>query len=378
VAVAVLPTGEYYAPDPGLSIPNPFCVNLIARRGLAESPSLGKIGGMAPDPAGPGRRGSGVEAPIIGTGEAAMDLFAEIDRLRRERRAVILAHYYQDPDIQDVADYVGDSLGLSQAAAATDAEVIVFAGVHFMAETAKLLCPDKTVLLPDLDAGCSLADGCPADAFAAFLARYPGHKVISYINCSAATKAQSDVICTSSNAVKIVASFPPEQPLVFAPDRFLGDWVSRQLGRELVLWPGSCEVHETFSERRLIELKVSHPEAVVAAHPECPPAVLQHADHVGSTTSILDFARKSAAKQIIVVTEPGILHRMQLENPDKELIPVPGADESCNCNECPYMKKNTLEKLYLCLRDGTPEITLDPALAARARVPIARMLELSR
>ncbi len=307
-----------------------------------------------------------------------MDLFAEIDRLRRERRAVILAHYYQDPDIQDVADYVGDSLGLSQAAAATDAEVIVFAGVHFMAETAKLLCPDKTVLLPDLDAGCSLADGCPADAFAAFLARYPGHKVISYINCSAATKAQSDVICTSSNAVKIVASFPPEQPLVFAPDRFLGDWVSRQLGRELVLWPGSCEVHETFSERRLIELKVSHPEAVVAAHPECPPAVLQHADHVGSTTSILDFARKSAAKQIIVVTEPGILHRMQLENPDKELIPVPGADESCNCNECPYMKKNTLEKLYLCLRDGTPEITLDPALAARARVPIARMLELSR
>ncbi len=313
-----------------------------------------------------------------GKGPGGADLFAEIDRLRRERRAVILAHYYQEPDIQDAADYVGDSLGLSQAAAGTDAEVIVFAGVHFMAETAKLLCPDKTVLLPDLEAGCSLADGCPADAFAAFLARHPGHKVVSYINCSAATKALSDVICTSSNAVKVVASFPPDQPLVFAPDRFLGDWVARRLGRELVLWPGSCEVHETFSERRLVELKVAHPGAVVAAHPECPPAVLQHADYVGSTTGILDYARQAAAREIIVVTEPGILHRMRRENPDKELIPVPGADESCSCNECPYMRKNTLEKLYLCLRDGTPEIRLDPALAERARAPIARMLELSR
>ena len=313
-----------------------------------------------------------------GKGPGGADLFAEIDRLRRERRAVILAHYYQEPDIQDVADYVGDSLGLSQAAAGTDAEVIVFAGVHFMAETAKLLCPDKTVLLPDLEAGCSLADGCPADAFAAFLARHPGHKVVSYINCSAATKALSDVICTSSNAVKVVASFPPDQPLVFAPDRFLGGWVARRLGRELVLWPGSCEVHETFSERRLVELKVAHPGAVVAAHPECPPAVLQHADYVGSTTGILDYARQATAREIIVVTEPGILHRMRRENPDKELIPVPGADESCSCNECPYMRKNTLEKLYLCLRDGTPEIRLDPALAERARAPIARMLELSR
>lgn len=315
------------------------------------------------------------------TGEglpAGADLFAEIDRLRRERRAVILAHYYQEPDIQDVADFVGDSLGLSQTAAATDAEVIVFAGVHFMAETAKLLCPDKKVLLPDLDAGCSLADGCPADAFGAFLARFPGHKVISYINCSAATKAMSDVICTSSNALRIVASFPKDQPLVFAPDRFLGDWVARQLGRELVLWNGSCEVHETFSERRLVELKVANPDAVVVAHPECPPAVLQHADYIGSTTGILDFARQAPARRIIVVTEPGILHRMQRENPDKELIPVPGADESCSCNECPYMKKNTLEKLYLCLRDGTPEITLDAAIAERARAPIARMLELSR
>ncbi len=316
--------------------------------------------------------------PSPGGGPAGTDLHREIDRLRQERRAVILAHYYQEPEIQDVADYVGDSLGLSQAAAATDADVIVFAGVHFMAETAKLLCPQKTVLLPDLDAGCSLADGCPADAFAAFIGRHPGHKVISYINCSAATKALSDVICTSSNALKIVASFPHDQPLVFAPDRFLGDWVARQLGRDLVLWPGSCEVHETFSERRLVELKVAHPEAVVAAHPECPPAVLQHADYIGSTTGILEFARRTPARQVIVVTEPGILHRMQRENPGKELIPVPGADESCSCNECPYMKKNTLEKLYRCLRDGTPEITLDAALADRARAPIERMLELSR
>lgn len=319
-----------------------------------------------------------MEYPSPGRVPAGIDLFTEIDRLRRERRAVILAHYYQEPDIQDVADYVGDSLGLSQAAAATDAEVIVFAGVHFMAETAKLLSPGKTVLLPDLDAGCSLADGCPADAFAAFLARYPGHKVISYINCSAATKALSDVICTSSNALKVVASFPADQPLVFAPDRFLGDWVSRKLGRPLVLWQGSCEVHETFSERRLVELKAQHPAAVVAAHPECPPAVLQHADYIGSTTGILDFARTAPQQEIIVVTEPGILHRMRRESPDKLLIPVPGADESCSCNECPYMRKNTLEKLYLCLRDGWPEITLDPSLAARARAPIARMLELSR
>lgn len=317
-------------------------------------------------------------SPTPGIVPAGTDLFAEIDRLRRERRAVILAHYYQEPDIQDVADFVGDSLGLSQAAAATDAEVIVFAGVHFMAETAKLLCPGKTVLLPDLEAGCSLADGCPADEFAAFLGRYPGHKVVSYINCSAATKALSDVICTSSNALRIVGSFPPDQPLVFAPDRFLGDWVARKLGRELVLWQGSCEVHETFSERRLVELKATHPDAVVAAHPECPPAVLQHADYVGSTTGILEFAKTTPAARVIVVTEPGILHRMQRENPGKELIPVPGADESCSCNECPYMRKNTLEKLYLCLRDGTPEVTLDPALAERARAPIARMLELSR
>ncbi|MFH2053820.1 MAG: quinolinate synthase NadA [bacterium] len=310
--------------------------------------------------------------------DPGLDLFAEIDALRRRLNAVILAHYYQEPDIQDVADHVGDSLALAQRAAETEADVIVFAGVHFMAETAKILNPHKQVLLPDLEAGCSLADGCPPDEFAAFLARHPGHKVVSYINCSAATKAMSDVICTSGNALKIVASFPADQPLIFAPDRFLGGWVAKQLGRDLVLWPGSCEVHEVFSEKRLVELKVAHPDAVVAAHPECPEGVLQHADHVGSTASILAYARKTSSRQIIVVTEPGILHQMRKENPDKELIPAPGADESCNCNECPYMKLNTLEKLYLCMRDRTPEIVVDPATAAKALVPINRMLELSR
>ena len=310
--------------------------------------------------------------------EPGLDLFAGIDRLRREMNAVILAHYYQEPDIQDVADFIGDSLALAQHAAETRADVIVFAGVHFMAETAKILNPDKLVLLPDLTAGCSLADGCPPDEFARFLAGYPDHKVISYINCSAATKAMSDVICTSSNALKIVQSFPADQPLVFAPDRFLGDWVRRTLGRDMVLWPGSCEVHEMFSEKRLVELKLAHPDAVTAAHPECPEGVLQHADFIGSTTAILKFAGTTPAREIIVVTEAGILHQMAKDNPDKILIPAPGADESCSCNECPYMKKNTLEKLYLCLRDRTPEIVVDPVVSARALVPINRMLELSR
>ncbi len=306
-----------------------------------------------------------------------LDPVAEIQRLRRELNAVILAHYYQVPEIQDLADFVGDSLALSQRAAEVEADVIVFAGVHFMAETAKILNPDKQVLLPDLAAGCSLADGCPPDEFAKFLARYPGHKVISYINCSAATKAQSDLICTSGNALKMVQSFPESQPLVFAPDQFLGAWVGRQLGRDLVLWNGSCEVHEDFSEDAIVQLRVEHPDAVVAAHPECPERVLQHADHVGSTTSILKYARETEAQKVIVATEAGILHQMQKENPDKELIPAPGMDETCNCNECPYMKLNTLEKLYLCMRDRTPEIVVDPAEAERALVPIRRMLELS-
>ncbi len=304
------------------------------------------------------------------------DLPAAIDQLRRERNAVILAHYYQTGDIQDVADFVGDSLQLSRQAAATDADVIVFAGVHFMAETAKILNPDKQVLVPDLEAGCSLADGCPADEFAAFLERHPGHAVVSYINCSAETKALSDIICTSSNAVRVVASLPPDQPVVFAPDQHLGRWVSQQLGRELVLWPGSCEVHEQFSERKLVELKTLHPDAVVIAHPECTEALLQHADHVGSTSAILRFARETPVREIIVLTEPGILHQMQKENPDKTLYTVPGADESCNCNECPYMKLNTMEKLYLCLRDGAPEVTVPEEIRVRALRPIERMLAL--
>ncbi len=306
------------------------------------------------------------------------DLIAEINKLRKDMNAVILAHFYQEPEIQDIADVVGDSLALSQRAAETDAEVIVFAGVHFMAETAKILNPHKQVLLPDLEAGCSLADGYPPDEFREFISMHPGHKVISYINCSAETKAMSDMICTSGNAVRIVESFPPDQPLVFAPDRYLGAWVNKTLDRDMVLWPGSCEVHETFSEKKLVELKALHPEALVAAHPECPEAVLQHADHVGSTANILSFARETTAPQIIVVTESGILHQMQKENPGKQLIPVPGADETCNCNECPYMKKNTLEKLYLCMRDRTPEIVVDLDLAAKALAPINRMLDLSR
>ncbi|HPF35551.1 MAG TPA: quinolinate synthase NadA [Candidatus Krumholzibacteria bacterium] len=315
--------------------------------------------------------------PVTAPVSPDLDLFAEIDRLRREMNAVILAHYYQEADVQDVADHVGDSLALSQAAARADADVIVFAGVHFMAETAKILNPDTPVLLPDLNAGCSLADGCPPEAFAEFLKGYPDHTVISYINCSAHTKAMSDLICTSGNALRIVASVPEDRPIVFAPDRHLGRWVSQQLGREMVLWDGSCEVHEQFSEKKLVEIQALHPQAVVAAHPECTDAVLQHADHIGSTAALLKFARETDASEIIVVTEPGILHQMRRESPGKSFLTVPGADESCSCNECPYMKLNTLEKLYLCMRDRTPEVVLDRALGEKARVPIERMLELS-
>ncbi len=305
-------------------------------------------------------------------------LAAEVTRLEQELDAVILAHFYQEPAIQDLADHVGDSLYLAQKAAATDAEVIVFAGVHFMAETAKILNPDKPVLVPDLTAGCSLADGCPPDEFAAFRAQYPDHAVVTYINCSAATKAQSDIICTSSNAVKVVESFPPEQPLIFAPDRFLGRWVAEQTGRELVLWHGSCEVHEVFSAIRLEELREEHPDAVVAAHPECPGVILDQADHVGSTSSILAYARRTPAREIIVVTEPGILHQMQKENPDKVLIPAPGADETCACNLCPHMRKNTPAKLLACMRHRRPEVVVDPEVAVRALVPLQRMLDLGR
>lgn len=306
------------------------------------------------------------------------DLFAAIQDLKREMNAVILAHYYQDPDIQDIADYLGDSLGLSQQAAETDAEVIVFAGVHFMAETAKILNPDKLVLLPDLDAGCSLADSCPPDAFAEFKAAHPDHLVVSYINCTAEIKAMSDIICTSSNAVKIVQSIPEDQPIIFAPDRNLGRYVMEQTGRDLVLWQGSCIVHETFSEKKIVQLQVEHPEAEVIAHPECEPAVLNHAQYIGSTTALLKYAQQSDRTSFIVATEPGIIHQMQKAAPEKTFIPAPPANSTCACNECPHMRLNTLEKLYLCMKNRTPEITMPKHIQARALRPIQRMLELSR
>jgi len=305
-----------------------------------------------------------------------LDLFDEIARLKKERNAVLLAHYYQEPDIQDVADYIGDSLGLSQEAAKTPADVIVFAGVHFMAETAKILNPTKRVVLPDLEAGCSLAEGCPADAFAAFKARHPGHAVISYINCSAAVKALSDVICTSSNAEKIVRSIPAEQPILFAPDKNLGAWLIKKIGRPMVLWQGTCVVHETFSERKLVQLKIEHPDALVLAHPECEEAVLRHADVIASTTGLLKAAIASSHKTLIVATESGILHQMEKACPDKTFVPAP-PEANCACNECPFMRRNTLEKVYLALRDLEPEITLPEDLRVAALRPIQRMLELS-
>src|SRR5438874_12413774 len=303
-------------------------------------------------------------------------LLREIDRLRRELDAVILAHYYQDAEIQDIADFVGDSLELSQAAAKTPAKVIVFCGVHFMAETAKILNPDKQVLLPDLDAGCSLSDRCPPDQFAAWLEQYPGHKVVSYINCSAGVKALSDVICTSSNAEKVVASFPEGTPIVFAPDRHLGAWVKKKTGRDLVLWPGFCIVHEQFTDRQLNKLKARHPQAKVIAHPECEEGVLEMADFVGSTRALVEYVKSSPAKSFIVATEVGVLHLMQKERPDAELIPAPPSS-GCNCAICPYMRLNSLEKIYLCMRDRSPEITVPEEVRVRALQPVQRMLALS-
>ena len=311
--------------------------------------------------------------PEVPHGEA---LLHEIERLRRSLNAVILAHYYQDEEIQDLADFVGDSLQLSQQAAQTQAKVIVFCGVHFMAETAKILNPDKQVLLPDLDAGCSLADRTPAPQFAEWLKQYPDHKVVSYINCSAAVKALSDVICTSSNAVRIVESFPREQKLIFAPDRHLGAWVQKQTGRELVLWPGFCIVHEQFTQRQMEKLKARHREAKLIAHPECDESVLALADYVGSTRGLLDYVRASPAKEFIVATEVGILHQMQQARPDAQLIPAPPSS-GCNCAICPYMRLNSLEKLYLCMRDRAPELTLAEDLRLRALAPVQRMLALS-
>jgi quinolinate synthase len=299
--------------------------------------------------------------------------------LKRERNAVILAHYYQESEIQDLADHVGDSLQLAQAAKKTTADVIAFCGVHFMAETAKILNPDRIVVVPDMEAGCSLADGCPAPAFKQFLAKHPDHVVVSYINCSADVKALSDIICTSSNAVGIVKSLPRDQKIVFAPDKHLGRFVAKQAERpDLVLWQGTCIVHETFSEKKLLELVVRHPDAHVIAHPECEDTILRHAQFIGSTSALIAYAKKSPAKKFIVATEAGILHKMAQEAPGKELIPAPPEDESCACNMCPHMRRNTLEKLYLCLRDLQPQIHLDEPTRLRALQPIERMLELSK
>ena len=307
----------------------------------------------------------------------AADLPGAIAALKHQRKAVILAHYYQDPEIQDVADFIGDSLELSRKAAATDAEVIVFCGVHFMAETAKILSPQKTVLLPDLEAGCSLADDCPAETFAAFRAAHPDHIAVSYINCSAAVKAHSDLICTSSNAVDLVRQLPADRPILFAPDQNLGRWVQRQSGRELTLWPGSCIVHETFSEQALLQLKLEHPGAEVLAHPECQQHLLDLADFIGSTSKLLHRAETSPADSFIVLTEPGILHQMGKAVPHKAFYAVPGAD-GCSCNACPYMRLNTLDKVWRCLESMAPAIELDESLRLRALAPIQKMLEMSR
>jgi quinolinate synthase len=307
---------------------------------------------------------------------ATLDLDDEIRRLKRERNAILLAHYYQESEIQDLADFIGDSLQLAQEARRAQADVILFAGVHFMAETAKILNPDRIVLVPDMLAGCTLADGCPADKFAAWRARHPDAVAVSYINCSAAVKAQSDVICTSSNAVRIVESMPKDQPVLFAPDKNLGRYVQKQTGRELILWQSTCIVHETFSLHKIVALQVEHPAARVIAHPECEQPVLDLADFIGSTAALIKYVSQSDAQEFIVVTESGILHEMGKRAPGKTLIPGPPQNE-CACNECPYMRLNTPEKVYLALRDLAPRLEMDPELRERARRPIERMLELS-
>jgi quinolinate synthase len=323
--------------------------------------------------------------PIAGrahpkTIDPTLDLEAEIQRLKASRNAVVLAHYYQDDEIQDVADFIGDSLQLAQAAETTKADVICFAGVHFMAETAKILNPDRVVVVPDMEAGCSLASGAPAERVAAWKARHPGAVLVSYINCSAAVKAISDYIVTSSNAEKIVAHVTtahPGAPILFAPDKNLGGYLSKKLGVKMELWPGTCIVHDTFSERKLIGLRERHPGALVLAHPECDDVILRMADFVGSTTGILNFAVKSERREFIVVTEPGILHQMKKSAPDKTFIPAP-PEANCACNECPHMKKNTMEKVYLALRDLEPRLEMDPVLMRAARAPIDKMLALSK
>ena len=306
-----------------------------------------------------------------------LDLRAEIDRLRKERNAVILAHYYQKPEIQDLADFVGDSLDLSRKARATDADVIAFCGVRFMAETAKILSPEKIVVLPDMDAGCSLEDSCPPEQFAAFRAAHPDHIALTYINCSTEVKALSDVIVTSSSAEKILSQIPPEQKIIFGPDKNLGGYLARKTGREMLLWPGVCIVHEAFSETELLKLQIEHPGAPVAAHPECPPYILDHADYVGSTSGILAFADTMPGDTLIVATEPHIIHQMQKAAPLKNFIGAPGADGNCNCNICPYMALNTLEKLYIALRDLEPRIEIEEGLRLQAKKSLDAMLAMA-
>jgi len=309
--------------------------------------------------------------------DPTLDLVAEINRLKKEKNAVILAHYYQDSEIQDVADYIGDSLGLSQQAAATDADIIVFAGVHFMAETAKMLSPSKKVLLPDLKAGCSLADSCPPSLFRAFKEKHPDHLVVSYINCTAELKTLTDICCTSTNAVQIIESIPADQPIIFAPDKNLGAYLEKKTGRKMLLWNGACMVHEIFSLEKIVKLRQRHPNAKFIAHPECEEPILEMADYIGSTTGLLNFTIRDSATEFIVATESGILHQMQLKSPHKTFIPAP-PDNQCACNDCPHMKRNTLEKLWLCMQYELPEITLPDWVIREGVASINRMLEISK
>ncbi len=308
--------------------------------------------------------------------DPTLDLFEEIERLKREKNAIVLAHYYQESDIQDIADYIGDSLGLSQEAAKTDADIIVFAGVHFMAETAKMLSPQKKVLLPDLKAGCSLADSCPPPLFRKFKEKYPGHVVVSYINCTAELKTLTDICCTSSNAVHIIESIPEDQPIIFAPDINLGRYLQKKTGREMVLWNGTCMVHEIFSGEKITQLLQRHPGAKLIAHPECEEHILKNADFIGSTTKLLNYTKESDSREFIVATEAGIIHQMQKASPEKTFIPAP-PNNTCACNECPHMRRNTLEKLYLCMKHEVPEITLPDWVIEQGRASIDRMLEIS-
>jgi len=308
--------------------------------------------------------------------DSSLDIFEEIKKLKSEKKAVILVHYYQDADIQDIADYIGDSLGLAQEAQKTKAEIILFAGVHFMAETAKILNPDKKVLIPDLNAGCSLADSCPPDKFRKFKNEHPEHVVITYINCTAEIKALSDVIVTSTNAVQIVESFPKDQKIIFAPDKNLGAYINKKTGRNMLLWDGACMVHEIFSIKKLIQLKSLNPDAEIIAHPECEEEILQHADFIGSTTALLNYTKKSSSQKFIVLTETGILHQMQKANPLKSFIPAP-PENNCACNDCPHMKLNTIEKIYIALKHEQPELIMNENLINEAKKPILKMLELS-